>query len=720
MTRNTRLVLLLGVAAVAVMTVGNTLLAVRNVAALQGTMTRVMRSQSVLEALDQLLSTMQDAETGERGYIITGLPVYLTPYHAARGTLPDRLHAVDSLTRAEPDQQAVVPVLRGDVDNEVAQLEQTIALRAGGDAAAAIAAVNTGRSKADVDSIRARLATMQRNEDLELQHRRDEAVASRDEAEDALWLAGLLQLVTLATAAWLVMRQLKREARAAADLYAQKEQLRVTLASIGDAVITTDPAGAITSVNAVAAALTAWPEAQAIGEPLDRVFRIVNAATRQPVADPVERALREGAIVGLANHTVLIARDGTECPIDDSAAPIRDARNHVVGAVLVFRDITERYRNEQQLRDADQHKDEFLALLAHELRNPLAPLRNALAVMRLSGHDAASVAETGGIMERQLEQMVHLVDDLLDVSRITQNRLALRRAPVDVSSIIHSALETCGPPLEDARHTLTLTLPAQPLYIDADRTRLAQTLSNLINNAIKYTDRGGRIWVAATADDRDVVITVRDSGIGVPADMFDRIFDMFTQVDRSLERSRGGLGIGLPLVRHIVTMHGGSIRVRSPGAGLGSEFIVRLPAIPAPAPASPDAATDNGIGKRTRRILVADDNADNADTLAMMLRMMGHDVCVARDGDAALYEAEHFAPDIALLDIGMPKLNGYEVARAVRAAPWGQDMVLVALTGWGQDEDRRRSSEAGFDHHMVKPVEIPTLEAVLGAHGRAP
>ncbi len=711
MDRRRKASLMLAVAAVAVMTVGNTVLAVRNVATLHATMTRVMRSQSVLEALAQLLSTMQDAETGERGYVITGNPVYLTPYHLARGTLPERLQAVDSLTEGELDQQRLMPVLRGEVNDEVAQLEQTIALRATTGAAAATAGVSTGRGKAAMDSIRARIGAMRNNEDRELQRRHDDAIASRDNAEDGLWIAGVLELVTLAAAGWLVTRQFQREARATAALDAQKEQLRVTLASIGDAVITTDPAGAVTSINAVAAALTGWPGDQAVGEPLDRVFRIVNATSRQTVANPALRALREGAIVGLANHTVLLARDGNEYPIDDSAAPIRDAGGRVVGAVLVFRDITERYRNEQQLREADQRKDEFLALLAHELRNPLAPIRNALSVLRLGGDDPVTVTEASGIMERQLEHMVHLVDDLLDVSRITQNRLELRRAPIDVTSVIHAALETCGPALQDARHTLRLTLPAEPLYVDADRTRLAQTVSNLVNNAIKYTDRGGRIWVSALRDDADAVITVRDSGIGIPADMFDRIFEMFTQVDRSLERTRSGLGIGLPLVRHIVDMHGGSIRVHSAGPGLGSEFVVRLPTTPAPADAPTDAAAPTP--HRSRRILIADDNVDNADTLAMMLRAMGHEVCVARDGAAALHEAEHFAPDVALLDIGMPQLNGYDVARAIRAAPWGRDLLLVALTGWGQDEDRRRSHDAGFDHHLVKPVEVRALEEIL-------
>ncbi|HEY8062566.1 MAG TPA: ATP-binding protein, partial [Gemmatimonadales bacterium] len=358
-------------------------------------------------------------------------------------------------------------------------------------------------------------------------------------------------------------------------------------------------------------------------------------------------------------------------------------------------------------------------VLAHELRNPLAPLRHALEILHLAHDDSSAVEQVGGIMERQLQHMVRLIDDLLDVSRIAGNRLELRREPVDIAAVVHSALETCGPLLSQSQHTLKLTLPPHPLHVDADRGRLAQAFANLLNNAVKYTEEGGRIWLTVERDGGEVVVVVRDSGMGIPAKMLERIFEMFVQVDGSLERAQGGLGIGLQLVKRIVEMHGGSVVAESPGAGKGSQFTVRLPVVLTPAATTKPVVGTRG-GDRRRRILVADDNPDAGDTLAMMLRMMGHDVCVARDGIEALDEGARFHPDIALLDIGMPKLNGFETARRIRLTDWGRDVVLVALTGWGQEDDRRRSQEAGFDHHMVKPVELATLESVLHQPPRTP
>jgi PAS domain S-box-containing protein len=791
----------------------------------------------------------------------------------------------------------------------------------------------------------------------------------------------------------------------------QRELLRVTLASIGDAVLTTDSLGKVTFLNAVAEGLTGWTSEQAAGRPVEAIFDIVKEFTGDAVENPVGKVLRQGVTVGLANHTVLIGRDGSRRPIDDSAAPIRDERGGVVGVVLVFRDVseqrraeqalreseerhrliaelstdyaatfladeagglaiesatdgfarvtgctpaelekrggwtslvhpddlpvlrrsvhrwlegqtdvsefrivtgggeirwqqylgrargepltggrrpvvvaardvTERKRNEaalagqkrvlellvqgaplpdvldtlceivegqsphrpvatvllvdadgqrlrsvagrrapeayaravdgvriglgvgscgtaayrgeavvvadiatdplwadfrelalshglracwstpifssqgsvlgtfavyhhaprrpspeearlvdvvartagvaverrraeEALREADRRKDEFLATLAHELRNPLAPMRNALQVMQLAGGEPAVVGPAREMIERQMRHLVRLVDDLLDVSRITRGKMELRTQRIDLAAVVHTAVETSRPLIDAARHELSLSLPPFPIFVNGDPVRLAQVFSNLLNNAAKYTEAGGSITLTVERHGSDAVVSVRDNGLGIPAEMLGKVFELFTQIDGTLERSQGGLGIGLTLVRRLVEMHGGRVDARSEGQGHGSEFVVRLPAVLA-TPANDEGETrEHGRIAHRRRILVVDDNRDSAISLGMMLELMGSEVRTAHDGFEALQAAEVFRPDVALLDIGLPGLNGYEVARRIRAQPWGRDVVLLALTGWGQEEDKRRSKEAGFNFHMVKPVEPADLEKLL-------
>ncbi len=367
----------------------------------------------------------------------------------------------------------------------------------------------------------------------------------------------------------------------------------------------------------------------------------------------------------------------------------------------------------RELRDADQRKDEFLATLAHELRNPLAPIRNGLQVLRLAGGSGEMVNEARSMMERQLSQMVRLVDDLLDVSRITRNKLELRKVRVSLAAVVTSAAETSRPLMEQAGHTFSLTLPPAPVYLDADLTRLAQVFSNLLNNAAKYTEPGGRISLTGEVSGGEVVVEVRDNGLGIPADALPRIFEMFSQVDRNMERAQGGLGIGLNLVRRLVELHGGTVEVRSDGPGRGSQFVVRLPVVAeASVPDEPDGEGERSV-MSALRILIVDDNRDGADSLSDLLGIMGNETRTAHDGLAAVETAEKFRPDLIVLDIGLPKLNGYEACRRIREKPWGNDIVIVAATGWGQEEDRRRSQEAGFDHHLVKPVDAAEIIRLL-------
>jgi PAS domain S-box-containing protein len=788
----------------------------------------------------------------------------------------------------------------------------------------------------------------------------------------------------------------------------ERERLRVTLASIGDAVITTDTGGRIDSMNVVAQELTGWPLGEAKGRPLDAVFQIVNEFTRQSAENPAERALREGRVVGLANHTLLIAKDGTQRPIDDSAAPIRDAQGGVAGVVLVFRDASERRRAEDglrerarlaelradasaalasreppsvvlqhctaalvrqldlafariwtigedqqvlvlrasagmythldgphgrievgqfkigriatsglphltnsvasdpnisdpawaereglvafagyplavegravgvlgmfsraplseavlddlaplsdaiaqfierkraeealratqqrlrfvmdsmsqkiltatptgdvdyfnpvwteftglsfeqirdwgwtqfihpddvaenvrvwkraidtgepfdfehrfrradgqyrwhvsrataqrdaegrivlwigsntdihdvkrledDLREANRRKDEFLATLAHELRNPLAPIRTGLELMRIAPDDRAMIDEVRASMESQTRQLVRLVDDLLDVSRITSGKVTLRVERMELASVVRNAIDATRELVEAFGHELTIALPAEPILLDADSTRLTQVISNLLTNAARYTKGRGRIHLAAERQGSEAVVTVTDTGIGIPAEMLERIFEMFAQVDRSLDRSQGGLGIGLSLVKRLVDLHGGSVEAHSAGLGKGSEFVVRLPAIAADAASeSPRGGGQAVAAPGKLRILVVDDNRDAAMVLAMLLKTMGNETRVAHDGVEAIEVSAQFQPRIILMDIGMPRLDGYATARRIRDEPWGKNMILVALTGWGQDEDRQRTREAGFDHHFVKPVDPVMLRELLG------
>jgi PAS domain S-box-containing protein len=753
----------------------------------------------------------------------------------------------------------------------------------------------------------------------------------------------------------------------------RQEVFRVTLRSIGDAVITTDNEARITYINGVAESLTGWSHDDALGQPLERVFQIVNEVTLQEVENPAMRALREGIVVGLANHTVLIKKDGTKCAIDDSAAPIRNEQGHVSGCVLIFRDVTaqrlierekanqlltarllasivessndaimsksldgiiqswnaaaeqlfgytaaeavgrhisliipperlveeeqiiaslregrrtehyetERVRNDGKhitisltispikddsgkvigaskivrditgrkrtererqnfvtlvenstdfigmcdmenipffinraglemvglenieqarrtslrdfffpedqelmmnqffpsvlesghgeivirfrhfktgaarwmsykvllLRDAankavgfatvsqditerkrmeddlrrlaadlsatDRRKNEFLATLAHELRNPLAPMSNMLEVLKRADGNPEILRRAHDTIERQLGQMVRLVDDLLDLNRITHDRLELRRSDVELSSVIQQAVEVARPLIDSAGHKLSIDLPDEPIYLHADRARLAQVFGNLLNNSSKYTRPEGTISLSAKRVDSEVFVTVKDNGAGIPQDKLDSIFDMFMQVDRTSERSQDGLGIGLTLVKRLTEMHGGLIEAKSDGEGQGSEFVVRLPILSKPASASqPKTGVESSLG---RRILIVDDNRDSAESLAMLLEITGNKTHMAHDGVEAIEVIEKYRPEVVLLDIGLPRLNGHDVCRRIREKPWGKNIVFIALTGWGQEEDRRKSEEAGFNGHFVKPVDYDNLLELLSS-----
>jgi PAS domain S-box-containing protein len=839
----------------------NFTLELRNVTYLRNESSWVAHTHEVLTRLERVFALAQGAEADQRGYILTGDRAYLDPYHRAVSAIPAQIDTLQALTADNRDQLPSYPAWRAHLAARLREMNRLIAVRDSAGFDAARTRLDGGTGQVGMDSVRTIVGRMARRERALLATRNARAEDTYRNAVGSAVLAGALGIFTMLAYLWVLQRNLKARQASARLLADEAERYRTTIASLGDAVIATDLQGRVTTLNPVAERLTGWAAAEAVGRPLAEVFRIVDEASRETALDPARRAIAEGTIVGLANHTVLIGKDAREWPIEDSAAPIRSALGDIVGCVLVFRDVSERraadlalaqseerlrlaveaadvgtwvwdvpndvvradarvailygidaeelergvpvvrtyehvdprdaarlredvrravtagglfeseYRTrsdgsehwlrargrvehdgggrafrmsgtilevtdqklaERELSEADRRKDVFLATLAHELRNPLAPLRNGLQILTLT-HDAGETAVALHMMDRQLGQMVSLIDDLLDLSRISQGKIVLKRERLELARLVREAVDTVRPAIADSGNSLTLELADEPLRVEADPTRLAQVFTNLLTNAAKYTERGGSIRVTVTRDGSDARVAVRDTGIGLAPAQLPRIFEMFTQVERATDRAQGGLGIGLWLVRQLVELHGGRVEASSAGPGKGSMFEVRLPlavAAPAPAPAATPAPVPTGAPAAApappvaapaparvpgrRRVLVVDDNRDAANSLALLLDHMGHETRVAHDGAEALEMAATYRPDIVLLDIGMPRMNGFDAARALRREPWGRDMTLIALTGWGQEHDRRSSQEAGFDHHLVKPVEPGSLLRLLG------
>ena len=452
-------------------------------------------------------------------------------------------------------------------------------------------------------------------------------------------------------------------------------------------------------------------------------------ARMQPIADliaaqpawsdlPVLLMTRAGAESETVRKAVAILGNVTllERPfrVSTLSSTVRTALRARQRQYLARAQLAEREATAQALKEADRRKDEFIATLAHELRNPLAPLRNALNILHMT-EDSGPAAEVHRMMERQVMHMVRLVDDLLEVSRITRDKIDLRKAVVDIDRVIESAVETSRPAIESGRHRLAIQPAGESLFVEADAVRLAQVFANLLNNAAKYTDEGGEITIRAEKEDGHVAVSVRDNGVGIAPGALARVFDMFMQGESARARGQGGLGIGLTLARRLVEMHGGEITASSDGMGRGSEFVVRLPLhAPVDAAAAPVAAT---VAARPAlaRVLVVDDNRDAADSLGALLRMLGAEVDVVHDGESALRAFGTQHPEVVLLDIGMPGMDGYEVARRLRERTDARDVLLVALTGWGQEKDRLNSKAAGFDHHLIKPADLGALRSLLGS-----
>jgi PAS domain S-box-containing protein len=507
--------------------------------------------------------------------------------------------------------------------------------------------------------------------------------------------------------------------RLAADALRQSEARKAAILQTAlDAMITIDQRGHVVEFNPAAEKMFGYRGPEAVGRPLAEL--IIPPELRERHARGLAHYLEtgEGRLLDRRIELVALRADGTRFPVELAITRISpDDPPFFTGAI---RDISERKRSEAALKEAARRKDEFLAVLSHELRNPLAPIRSALEIMRIQPPAEPQVRDARDVIERQLTHLVRLVDDLLDISRITRGRIELRTERVELTTVLKSALESARQAIESAGHELVVTLPDRAVMLDVDPVRMAQALLNLLNNAAKFTPKGGRIELAADSQDGDAVIVVRDSGVGIPADALDGIFEIFAQGPHSAELAHSGLGVGLALARTLVELHGGSLVARSAGPGQGSEFIVRLPQAQGSAPERRAAAlTDEGAPAAPkppvapRRILVVDDNVDQAKSLGVLLQLAGHDVRIAYDAAGAIATLESFTPEVALLDIGLPGQNGYQLARRLRATPALREMLLIAQTGWGTEEDRMRSREAGFDHHLAQPIDLGTLEGLL-------
>jgi PAS domain S-box-containing protein len=678
----------------------------------------VTQGERVRFQLAKILQTLSDLGSGVTSYQVTHDPQLFEPAEVAARDIKPELAELTALISGDSAQQPLLAQLTDLTQQREKETQQQRDRVMQGDVAGVQAAIAGGTARRIMEAIRQVVAKMQDEQERVLDIHREATRRAHREVAAAIWGAALVAILLLIALTQVMVRDSRRLRRV-------QEELATTLRSVGDAVIATDDAGAVRFINTVAEQLTGWSSIEARGLPLERVFNIFNEESGASVESPVARVLRENSVVGLANHTVLRARDGKERPIEDSGAPIRGVDGEIRGVVLVFRDATEEraarqalIQSRDALREADRRKDVFLATLSHELRNPLAPIRTATRVLETPNLTQQELERSRSIISRQVRHMAALLDDLLDISRITRGALTLKAEIVDLHGVIEAAIETAQPAISAKRHVLNVEWPQQVIRLEADPVRLTQVVANLLTNAAKYTKPGGQITLGAVQESDKVRIFVRDNGIGIAAELLPKVFDMFSQIDAGQAHSEGGIGIGLALVKGFVELHGGSVEAKSDGLDCGSEFIVTLPGSKAGGGTEsqiPGRPSSDAMTTARRRVLIADDNRDGAEIMAMLLDQFGYEVQLAFTGPDAVAAAEKYHPHVAILDIGMPGMNGYEVAQRIRAAPWGESIMLIAVTGWGQDEDKRKAHEAGFNQHLIKPVDPNVLESLMAA-----
>lgn len=708
-----RIIALVSVSSILVILLG--IYASRSLAVLNEGTDWVVHAQKVRYDLSEILQQLVDMGGGVRRYEMTHDEAAFRESEAATAALPAALAALHAVLANDPALQPFEAKLVEAAGRRTQQTKSMIDMAHAGDEAGIKAAIERGDSVAILDNCRALVARMQDEENQVIDRHHQASIAARDTVNFAIVGTTALAVVLLVLVAYVSLQHSARLERVQNDL-------TTTLRSIGDAVIATDAQGVVRFMNPIAEQLTGWTQQEAQGMSSAEVFRIAHEDSREPVESPVQQVLRERKIVGLANHTVLLSRSGAACPIEDSGAPIYDSDESLVGVVLVFRDATTQRTAQRALiaseaasREADHRKDVFLATLSHELRNPLAPIRNAARLLESATLNSEEMHRSRLIISRQVRHMASLLDDLLDVSRITRGILTLKKQTVDLKGLFEAAVETSRPSIDSKGHTFDIEWPDDRLTIEADPVRLTQIVTNLLTNSAKYTEAGGHITLGSRRDGDSMIIYVRDNGIGLAPETITTVFDMFSQVAPGKGYTDGGLGIGLALVKGLVGLHGGWVDARSDGLGKGSEFLVYLPhTVVDPLPEAPRAEVAPSTPRTgALRVLIADDNRDSAESLGMLLEMSGHEVQLAHDGSQALALAAEKRPDVALLDIGMPGMDGYEVAMNIRKAAWGRDMTLIAITGWGQEDNKRLARNAGFDHHLTKPMDSAVLESLL-------
>lgn len=701
----------------------------------------VSHTHQVLTELEATISTMKDAETGERGYIITGQENYLEPYKAAAGQINSHIEELRRLTADNPIQQARIPALERKVADRLDLLRQGIELRKSGDVEGPRRFIALGLGKSLMDDLRRAIDVMEHDENQLLTLRSEDAKTSGQLAFITDVIPNLIACSMLLLVSVVVIRDLTARKRAEEELLQQREWLRVTLSSIGDAVIATDIDSKVSFLNPIAESLTGWKQVETTGQPIEKVFNIINEATRKAIENPALKAMKEGIIVGLANHTVLIAKDGTETSIDDSGAPIRNSEGKMLGAVLVFRDITERRRVEEErsqllksekaARDraeaASRAKDEFVAMISHEIRSPLNSILGWAQILRNGKCDQAETARAIETIERNARAQSKLIEDLMDISRVITGKMILDVRPVEPSQIIEAAVDSIRPAAEAKSIQIKVRIDPKGTLVSGDPSRLQQIVWNLLSNAIKFTPRDGWVELSAERVDSQLRIAVSDSGIGIRPEFLPYVFDRFSQENSTSKRRYGGLGLGLAIVRHLVELHGGTVRADSSGDGQGATFSLTLPirgvrqdisefehigSIAGSGPSLGDAIALDGL-----RILIVDDETETRELLTVMLTRRGAEVRSCASAAEALEAIEEWQPFLLVSDIGMPDQDGYAFIEQVRARELtrGGSIPAIALTAYARSEDRMRALAAGFQMHVPKPVESLELIMVIAS-----
>jgi len=689
---------------------------------------QVLRCRTMIDHVQQTLSTLKDAETGQRGYLLTGNETYLEPYDDAVKQVNGEMAALFAAAKAgslPPDDVAEMLRL---VHQKLDELAKTIELRRIQGLPAALAIVNSNSGKLMMDAIRATAARMTDRKNADLSESLKHANTLAFYSGLAIIVAGLLDILTLLWAYRRVAEEIKSRDAAALEAHRQKDLLQVTLASIGDAVMVTDTQGRITFLNDVAEKLTGWDSHNAVGQPCEEVFNIINEESRKTVESPVDRVLAEGIIVGLANHTVLIRKDGNELPIDDSGAPIRDPDGRLRGAVLVFRDFSEHKAAERRmaqandaLRAANQAKDQFLATLSHELRAPLTPVLAALTSWETNNHLASDFLADVKMVRRNVELEARLIDDLLDLTRIARGKLSLNLEVSDAHELIQSVVATHQSMLTAKRSKVSLKLDAPRRFIKADPARVQQVFGNIMSNAIKFTDPGGRIEITSSNDAQGrLKLIFADNGIGMSADTLSRMFLPFEQSQDATVRNGSGLGLGMSIAKALVDGHGGEIAAASDGPGRGSIFTVTLPTVDQPPLQASSGSTshesNNRHGKQDFSILYVEDHEDSAEMLTRLLRTLGYRVESCGTVADAVRLAKEQKFDLLLSDIGLPDGTGIDLIGQIRQH---SSIPAIALTGFGMERDIESYRQAGFNSHLAKPITFQKLEELIDQFRRA-